>query len=764
MKNFLAFFAASLFLTQTTIAQRNNWTPAIESKIEITGLRQIIPQTYRCFELDFSAFKTALSVAPSDKLVNASNSPVIIELPLPDGSINRFRVVESPVMEESLAAAYPDIKTYSIKGIDDIYANGKLDITPFGVHAMVFSVNGDFFIDPYCVNNTTAYTVYYKNDFQKQQDQMLPEQEPLSLPTQPETDNNGKQIDLQPAAPQRRPPAACAGAQLRTYRLAVACTGEYAKAATGLASPTKAQTLARVVTSVNRVSGVYEKEVAVRLILVANDTVILFTNPATDPFNGNNNAGTLISESQTVITTNIGTANFDIGHTFSTGGGGLAQLGCVCSATQKARGITGSPSPVGDPYDIDYVAHEIGHQFAGNHTFNANTGSCNGNRNASTSVEPGSGVTIMAYAGICSSNNVTSNSIPYFHATSYDEVYNFISAGGGAGCAALSATGNNPPVVNTSLNYAVPKSTPFVLTGSATDPDGDPILYSWEETDPGPTGGNWNSGNAPFFRSYTPTTTATRYFPRQSVVASGNYTGTIGEFLPKTTQLLDFRLTARDNKAGGGGVCYTNMQVQVDTAGPFVVVYPSATGISWYINSSQTILWDPAFTNQAPVMCDSVRILISYNSGLTYTTLAGSAPNFGFFGITVPSLTTTINTCRIKVEAKGQQVFYDIGNNDFQISLDPTVGLQEVSRANELNISVLPNPANNIIQVLAPSLQADSPTLLSVRDLSGRVVYEKTLQQSALREQIDISTLNNGLYFVSVSNNGQHTAYRIVKE
>lgn len=763
MKKMFLAGIASLVFTQVYFAQSiTYWSTAKEASFEKTGIRQIVPVKYLCFSAELQKLTDVLKTAPLDKEVNASNSSVIVALPSPDGSFQKFRVVESPIMAPELAAAYPNIRTYSIKGIDDVYANGKLDITPFGIHAIVFSPYGDFYIDPYCVGNTTSYISYFKNDFQKDPALMEPESGPIAAPDN--IDGKGShQIDINNTAPQQRPPAPCAGTQLRTYRLAVACTGEYAKTATGFASPTKAQTLARVVTSVNRVNGVYEKEVAVRLVLVANDTVILFTNPATDPFNGNNNAGTLISESQSVITTNIGTANFDIGHTFSTGGGGLAQLGCVCSANQKARGITGSASPVGDPYDIDYVAHEIGHQFAGNHTFNAITSGCNGNRNPSTSVEPGSGVTIMAYAGLCGSNNVAGNSIANFHATSYDEIYNFISFGGGAGCAVLSSTGNNPPVVTTNLSYAVPKSTPFILTGSATDPDGDALLYSWEETDAGTTGGNWNSGNAPFFRSYTPTVSATRLFPRQSVVASGNYTGTIGEFLPNSAQLLDFRLTARDNKAGGGGVCYTNVQVEVDSAGPFLVVYPSATGISWYINSPQTIMWNPAFTDQPPVSCDSVRILISYNSGLTYSTLVGSAPNFGFYNITAPNLSVTSTTCRIRIEGKGK-VFYDIGNSDFTISLDPTVGLSEMSRSNELLLSVYPNPANDQVHIYSANLDNAGVSTLSIKDVTGREIYTKSFQQTLLRETIDLKEYQNGLYFVSLTNAGKQSIYRIVKQ
>lgn len=751
---------AAWMLPQFATAQ-SCWSPVTENQAELTGKRQIIPQRYSVFRLDVNTMRQKLSAAPHESASSAAGC--IIELPLPDGRTGRFRVVESPIMAAELQASFPNIKTYSIRGIDDIYASGKIDWNDFGFHGMVFSPDGDFFVDPYCLNNVRDYISYYTADFVKDPQFILPEGQPVSS-------DEGKTEDQKrpalPAGTHQRPAAVpCAGANLRTYRLAVACTGEYAIAAVGNSSPTLSQVLSRVVTSVNRVDGVYEKEVAVRLTLIATTTLVLYTDPATDSFTGtaNSNATALINLSQSVITASIGSSNFDIGHTFSTGGGGLANLACVCVNSQKARGITGSGNPVGDPYDIDYVAHEMGHQFGGNHTFNAITGSCNGNRDPLASVEPGSGVTIMAYAGICSGNNIAGNSIPYFHGYSYDEIYNFVSFG--ASCASVTPTGNNPPQVSAVSNFAVPKSTPFSITGSATDPDGDPLLYSWEEMDAGSGGGgNWNSGNAPYFRSYAPVTTGTRFFPRVNVVQSNNYTGTIGEYLPGKSQTLDFRLTARDNKMGGGGVCYTNMQVQVDTAGPFQVLYPSASGISWFMSSTKMIQWDPASTDQPPVSCDSVRILISYNSGTTYSTLVGSAPNFGFYNVVVPTLSATINTCRVRIEAKGN-TFYDIGNFDFTISSDPEAGIAETSRVNAFALTVWPNPVSGILNVTAANMDGGDKTRMVVTDLIGREVIGKTIDGAVtLRTSVDVSALRPGVYFISLTNHGQTAVHRFIVE
>ncbi|MBL7933348.1 MAG: zinc-dependent metalloprotease [Bacteroidia bacterium] len=773
-KKFIPLILLSVFTLNYFAQTETNrfWLSVNENNVLKTGDRQIIPQKYLTYHLNGQNLKTTLFSAPHERTTKLENSTCVIYLPVPNGSLQRFKLIESPIMEEALSAAYPQIKTFAVRGIDDPYASGRLDWNLYGFHGMVMSPSGDFFIDPYCLGNLEDYITYYTADFRKDPKHMHPEAE------MEESDAHRKpstgSVQNNPNAQGKTAAVACVGGMLRTYRLAVACTGEYAKAATGMTgatNPTRAQTLSKINTSVNRVDGVYETEVAVRLVLVANDTLVIFTNPSTDPFNGNNNANTLIGESQTVITNTIGTANFDIGHTFSTGGGGLANLGVVCSNTNKARGITGSSFPVGDPYDIDYVAHEMGHQFDGNHTFNATTGSCNGNRSGSTAVEPGSGVTIMGYAGICPQNNIANNSIAYFHAISYDEIVAFTQNGTGNSCPVKTQTGNNPPVVTVS-NYMVPVSTPFYLTGSGSDPDGDKLSYSWEETDIGASAGNWNSGNRPFFRSYAPDTPQvhgtndfTRFFPKVTAVISGNFTNTLGEYLPTSAQTLHFRLTARDKRMGGGGVCSSDNAITVDASGPFTVTYPSTTGIIWPISTQQNVLWDVNGTNTSPISCDSVRISISYNSGATYTVLVNSTVNDGVEAITVPTLGATISSCRIKVESIGN-VFYDISNNNFTISTTTlNVGIKQVSADNPNAFTAWPNPFSDQINFAADNLDSKSSTRVLVLDMLGRTVIEKNYSgRSELKETLDLNGLNSGVYFITLSNNGSKSVHRLVKQ
>ncbi len=677
MKQFHKLFFTILFVFAACLtmhAQNRFFTDAVESNIKAgNGKRTIIPQKYRPVSVNSTQLKTFLWSLPSEKkLANRKQAPVI-ELPSPDGNTARFRVWESSIQEPALEAKFPEIRTFLGQGIDDPYATIRFDYTDFGFHAQVLTVNGSYSIDPYARGDVNNYISYYRKDNQRQ-----------SSWTCEFNDEDAARTAAENIVAATGP---CRGEQLYTYRLAVACTGEYAVAVGGT---TAALLHSAIVTTVNRVVGVYENEVAVRMILVANNNLVEFLSAATDPFTGNNNAGTLINESQTVITNAIGSANFDIGHTFSTGGGGLAGLGVVCKTTQKARGITGSPSPVGDDYDIDYVAHEMGHQFGGNHTFNSTTSNCGGgNRNAATAYEVGSGTSIQAYAGICGTDDIQPHSDPHFHTVSFDEISNYLeSASGGASCRVVSATGNTLPQITSmgATNLNIPVSTPFTLTATATDADGDALTYCWEEWDLGP-GGAWNSGaastTAPLFKSRLPKTSGSRTFPDPLRIAA-NYlpatppavmNGLKGETLPTVARAMKFRLTVRDNRAGGGGVvtggngCQAGFdgvfQVNTIAGSPFAVTVPNG-GESYAGGSTQTITWNVVGTNAAPFNVANVKITLSTDGGLTFpTVISASTANDGTEALTIPSIATT--TARVKVEAI-DNVFFDISNANFTIT------------------------------------------------------------------------------------------------
>lgn len=629
------------------------WREIPESSIRPVGTPFNFPPLRRTYALDYDGMKMALLSAPLERTSQARSSPLLIMMPTPEGTFVRFAVVESPVMAPELAAQFPDIRTFSGQGLDDPAATIRLDVGPAGFHAMVLSPNGDYFIDPHNRFDTGHYVVYGKRGVTRSSD--YENLGPCLEPPDPAWAAHLRQL----AASRPMTPV---GPQLRKYRLACAATGEYTQYHGG----TVPLGQAAIVTAINRVTGVYEKEVAVRLELVANNSMIVYTNPSTDPYN-NNNGVQMLGQNQSNLDAVIGNANYDIGHVFSTGGGGVASLGVVCVSGLKARGVTGLPNPIGDVFYIDYVAHEMGHQFGANHTFNSVTSSCGGgNRNASTAYEPGSGSTIMAYAGICGADNLQSNSDAYFHTISFDEIVAYTTIGSGNSCPTIIATGNNAPVVSAGTGgFTIPISTPFALTGSASDPDGDALTLCWEEFDLGPAGSpNLPSGNAPIFRSFVPVSTPTRTFPKLSDLL--NNTQTIGELLPTYTRTLTFRLTARDNRNGGAGVDYATIAFNVsNAAGPFAVTSPN-TAVAWHALSEQTITWNVANTNAAPVNCASVKILLSTDGGMTFPiTLVSSTPNDGSEQVTIPDNQTT--TARIKVEAIGN-IFFDISNTNFTIS------------------------------------------------------------------------------------------------
>ncbi len=699
--------ALILFLQATAIAQS---TPTFlndisENEIEVTGQRYTFPKHYRTLHLDKNSAMQFFSNAPLESAASMKNSNVIFEMPMPDGSTSHFRIWETPVMHPDLAAQFPDIRTYAGQGIDEPNASIRLDMTPLGFHAMVLSPGGSVWIDPYCENTTSDYICYYKKD--------LPSAVNFVCETGARRSNVDDYRDL---IPQNLYSQKVAGAQLRTYRLALACTGEYAATKGG----TVAGAMAGIVTSINRVDGVYETEVAIRLTLIANNSSIVYTNSSTDPYT-NGNGSTMLGQNQTTCTNVIGSANYDIGHVFSTGGGGVAYLGCVCSSSNKARGVTGSSNPVGDAYDIDYVAHEMGHQFGGNHTFNSTTGSCGGgNRSSSAAYEPGSGITIMAYAGICGADDLAAHSIAYFHTYSFDEIVNYSTTGNGNTCAAITTSGNTPPsVTSQGANYTIPISTPFVLTGAATDADGDPLTYSWEEMDLGTAGGlNVQSTTAPQFRPFSPVASPSRTFPNLTSII--NNTASVGEWLPNQARSLKFRLTARDNKMGGGGVMHPDVNVTItvaNTGGAFAVTAPN-TAVTWSGGSSQNVTWNVSGTTGGGVNCANVKISLSTDGGNTFpTVLLASTANDGSESITVPNVAST--TARIKVEGVGN-IFFDMSNVNFTITAGS--GLTAISTTSITPASYCAGDAKNISFTTTGTANAGNVFTAQLSNSSGSFV------------------------------------------
>lgn len=654
-------------------AQNSLWTKTSEAKFDALQKFERVSTAQQAdfYTLNFEALKTVLQTAPTRNFSGALSSTVV-NFPNANGTLEQFSIYESSVMAPELAAEHPEIQSYVGQSVRNPSSKIFLTTTVFGLHAMVLTADGTYYIDTF-TTDLKGYIVYKKSD--------------LSTTQSFNCYNEDAAADEIPFATNS---TLISDSLFRTYRLAMACTIEYAafhvnKAITAgtitsgaTVAEKKSVVLAAMNVTVSRVNSVYETDMSLRMQLVANNEDIIFIT--SDNFT-NSNANSLINESQTVINAAIGFANYDIGHTVSTGGGGLAQSPSVCTSG-KAKGITGSNSPVGDPFDIDYVAHEMGHQFGAFHTFNGTGGSCTGNRSAAYAVEPGSGSTIMAYAGICS-NNVQANSDSYFQTVSITQMTSHITGFGN--CASAVENFNAPPVIADLSNYTIPKGTPFVLTGSATDDSSSALTYCWEQTDKHPSDtSNPNAtttNSIPNFRTFTPSLSPKRYFPALPTILAGSLTST-WEVIPNVARTMNFALTVRDNNvANGGQTERKNMTVTFNgTAGPFKVTSQNAPNTTWFPNETQTITWDVAGTTAAPVSTANVKILLSTDGGYDYNTvLVESTPNDGSHTITVPNISAPF--CRIMVQPV-DNVYFAINSSTFAIGQFVTSCVTFVSSEN----------------------------------------------------------------------------------
>jgi len=659
IRKFLILAACSmlLFLAVSGVGQARQvsqsgelWRDITPSSLPTNAERLASFRAGRTLALDVSAMQALLRTAPLETDPERSARLITLPLPMPDGGMVRFAIYEAPIMASELAAQYPQIRTYAGQGLDDPAYTARLDLTPHGFHAIVGSPQGTIYIDPLLKGDITHYASYFKQDYLLREgdvftEDLLAGELTAALPAAADL------LEL----PEN-------GTELRTYRLALAATGEY----TIYHGGTVADGLAAQVIAMNRVNFLYETEVAIRMVLIANNSEIIFTDPETDPYT-NDNGIKMLTENKKTLNDIIGVENFDIGHVFSTGGGGVAMLAVPCNDTTKAQGVTGLPNPIGDAFYVDYVAHEMGHQWGANHTYNGDGGSCASGRAATAAYEPGSASTIMGYAGICGDQDLQEHSDAYFHPISFDEIVAYSTLGTGNTCAVTTETGNTPPeILSGSGDYTIPVNTPFTMTGAATDPDGDPLTYAWDQWDLGPAGPPPPLPDyvvPPHFRSFTATESPSRTFPRIYDIV--NNVNTIGEILPLIDVTLHFRFTARDNRVGGGGVNSEIYEIEVTTeAGPFLVTAPNEA-LSWLAGETQTVTWDVANTTAAPVNCSEVSLDLSTDGGYTYPiSLIASTPNDGSEEISVPSIATT--TARVRAACL-TNIFFDISDADFTI-------------------------------------------------------------------------------------------------
>jgi len=599
----------------------------------------------------------------SSKLTSASNKTAKnttseITIPNTDGILERFSVWESSNFDPELQAKYPEIRSYEGRGIDDKNAKIHFSVAPIGMQTMVFRTAKPTEYIEQNPDNKSEYVLFKSAD--NAASKML-----LNCKTTNQIFENKSTVTAKTASNAK---------QFKTLRLALSCTGEY----TAYFGGTKAGALAGMNATLTRVNGIFNRDLAVQLVLIANNDAVIYTDASTDPYSiasvgADNNNPTWPKEVQTTLTNIVGEGNYDIGHLFgaSGGGGNASCIGCVCVSPTSSQPLGKgsaftSPAdarPQGDNFDIDFVAHEMGHQLGGTHTFsfqNEGYGAC---------YEPGSGSTIMGYAGV-TDYDVQNHSDDYFSYASISQIQNNLAA---KTCpVSTPIVDNNPPVINAGSDYTIPISTPFILTGTGSDPEGNSITYTWEQFDSATTAFAGNSltyptkPDGPMFRSFPPTALPVRYMPALSSVLNNQLT-TSWESISSIAKTMNFTLTGRDNAALGKGQTNTDAMVVTVTAaaGPFAVTSQADDNLGWAKGSAQTVTWSVNNTNTLSGSAN-VNIKLSVDGGLTYpVVLASNTPNDGSETILVPEIDASTN-CRLLIEPVNN-IYYAINSKPFAV-------------------------------------------------------------------------------------------------
>ncbi|WP_406685153.1 GEVED domain-containing protein [Seonamhaeicola sp. MEBiC1930] len=654
------FSIAMLLTAFSSFTQNTTWIKVntIENNGELSKL-EIDETRIHLFKINKSDFSKKTAKATLRNSSQKSEN-TIITLPGLNGNIEQFKIYEAPVFAPELAKKFPEIKSYIGYSLEHQGAKLRMSVSPEGVQTMITYLDKPaVFMQP-LEQGSINYVLYDKSARNKGSKLECKTVDELNKVLK----NNNLSLKVDEGGANNQ--------ILQKFRIAISVTGEY----TNFHGGTVAGALAGINATLNRVNEVFETDMAVTFELIANNNLIIYTDPGSDPYSEavTGSEGAWSDEVQATLTSVIGESNYDIGHLFgaSGGGGNAACIGCVCNNNSKGSAYT-SPSnsiPQGDLFDIDYVAHEIGHQMGANHTWAFES------EGTGVNSEPGSGTTIMAYAGLEGSNNVELNGDDYFHYHSIKQILDNLTS---KSCQTTETITNNPPSADAGSDYNIPKGTPYVLRGSATDIDSsDNLSYCWEQIDSGITnflnfGPTLTSGS--MNRSLPPSSSSDRFIPNFVSVLEGNIEqtnptlGSDWETVSSVGRSLNWALTVRDrspSSSTGGQSSYDTMQIIVEDVTPFSIDNP----VSWAQGSNQTITWVVGETTNASINCQTVNILLSTDGGATFsTTIASNTPNDGSFTYTVPAIADT-DQARLLIEA-ADNIFYDVSDFDFSISADP---------------------------------------------------------------------------------------------
>ncbi|WP_294292381.1 reprolysin-like metallopeptidase [uncultured Chryseobacterium sp.] len=661
-------------ISAASAAYAQRWEPSSQKSSEI---RKGVEVKY-AYKVDLPSLRNLLKDAVE---TGAGAKPVIISLPTAEGKVEKFAVYSNPVMEKSMADRY-GLGSYVGVGIDDPSKYLRFSTAPTEIQSMIIKDGVFQFIEPIS-NDKKTYGVFYKT-------KRTESDNGFECTTDEKNSKDIKMLEdygrkkLSHVGITSRP----ATTKYRTYRLALSTTGEYTKKFDPSGGTTN--TVTQMNATMTRVNGVFEKEFGIKLIIQDLPNII-YTDPATDPYTGNLNL-----QLQQTLTSQVGNANYDMGHVFNAAGGngnaGSIGSTCVNPATSnslaKGSAFTQNTTPTGDLFDIDYVAHEMGHQLGANHTFS------HVSEGSGVNVEPGGGTTIMGYAGI-TGDNVQANTDAYFHYVSINQILNSLDSKTTCGTS-QTITNNTAPVIAPLTSYTIPKGTAYYLEASAVDTD--PIKYSWEQYDSvdsynsisGDSGWGYNAQGS-VARSFFGTTSGRRYFPSLSSVMAGNLTDKVKwetvSYIPRT---LNYAVTVRDENTVRPLLVSSETTLTVGNDGPFKFS-GLTTSTVLYNNAPNTITWDVANTNAAPYNASAVKIeyTTDLTNGSTWTQLVASTPNTGSYTVQMPSGLT--GAVKLRISAVGN-VFYAV-SPQISVGTAPTSSTAAPTGVSALSSEIFKNTA-----------------------------------------------------------------------
>jgi len=651
---------------------------------KLVSVPEMAYQKARILHLDIAEMaarlNTKILAGKGLKAINtkASSNPKMIDLPLPDGRFITVSIRENTLLPAKLRRYFPNMKMLNILP-DNFIVSGKLDLTINGFHAMLQTREGKtVFIDP--VSNTNTYASYQKSD------QQAKDSIGFSCSAHSEVKLEGNEINFSPVSRLKYSSAIQKTGQIESrtnkslinYRIAIAATGEY----TAKHGGTVAGAMAAIATTINRVNQVFEQDLGIHLSLVENNDQLIYLDANSDPYSGTDSKE-LLYQNQNNIDAVIGSNNYDIGHLFSTTGGGLAAIASACNRSRKSQGISGINNPRNDSFNLDFVAHEIGHQFGATHTFNGTQGLCSGNtRSASTAFEPGSGSTIMSYAGYCGGDNLQSNTDAMFHIGSIQQIRAYVESEGNKGCGIDKNISNASPQVNAGVNHVIPAQTPFELTGKAIDADNDELIYSWQQIDAGDLSSvNLDTGNNAIFRTHPLSHSEVRSFPPLQNLL--NHTQIRGETLPVQERYLKFKLAVQDSH---NTTQSDVMSIYVKRTGSrFALNLPRS---QYSVGEAHKILWNVAGTDVAPINCSSVDISLSIDGGYHFNKVLGEGiPNTGEAWVIIPATVPSTSQGRFKIRCS-DNIFFAVSYRNFEVN--------KLNHSNRLILSDEDQPENNL--------------------------------------------------------------------